>query len=105
MQMVSAFILLVPPVLLLALHNSMYCGINKWAYFREKSILLQQLHSKKGGGLISEGGPILEKLKHQMFVLSHRQWPVACAWIPVECVGMVFTRGRQMRSTTALSLC
>ena len=65
MQMVSAFILLVPPVLLLALHNSMYCGINKWAYFQEKSILLQQLHSKKGGGLISEGGPILEKLQYE----------------------------------------
>ena len=99
--------LLVPPVLLLALHNSMYCGIDKWAYFREKSILLQQLHSKKGVGLFPRVGYYrnYSMKKHWVFVLSHRQWPVACAWIPVKCAGMVFTQDRQMRSTTALSPC
>ena len=99
--------LLVPPVLLLALHNSMYCGIDKWAYFQEKSILLQQLHSKKGVGLFPRVGLFrnYSMKKHRVFVLSHRQWPVTCAWIPVKCVGMVFTQGRQMRSTTALSPC
>ena len=39
----------------------MYYSKNRWAYFREKStVALQQLHSKKGGGLIFEGGPTFE---------------------------------------------
>ena len=40
----------------------MYYGINRWVYF-ERKYPLQQLPSKKGGGLIFEGGPIFERLR------------------------------------------
>ena len=41
---------------LLALHNCMYYGINRWAYFQEKSILCNNFIQKKGVGLFSSVG-------------------------------------------------
>ena len=38
------------------LHNSMYCCINRWAYFQEKSTLCNNFVQKWGVGLLSRVG-------------------------------------------------
>ena len=47
--------------LLVPQHCTSWCflhSLNKWAYFRETTNTLQQLHSKKRGGIIFKGGLI-----------------------------------------------
>ena len=38
------------------LHNSTYCGINGWAYLREKSTLCNNFIQKRGVGIFSRVG-------------------------------------------------
>ena len=37
-------------------HSSMYCGINRWAYFREKNTLCNNFIQKRGVGVLSRVG-------------------------------------------------